>query len=631
MYLKKNINKNFFDVIVIGGGHSGVEASNASSKMGCKTLLITNNIDSIGQMSCNPSIGGIGKSHLVKEIDALGGIMSMAIDRSGIQFRKLNTSKGLAVQSTRAQADRYIYSREVKKILFSNKNLYVFQDKVIKLLINNNKINGISTVLGFNFFSKSVILCLGTFLNGFIYIGTKFKYKGGRSNDISSTYLSNQLKEIFPFSINKLKTGTPPRLDLKTINFNKLNFQKSDYPIPMFSFIKQNNNLKKIYCYITYTNENTHNIIYKNLHYSPMYTNKICSIGPRYCPSIEDKIIKFKDKKSHHIFLEPESLFSNEIYPNGISTSLPINIQFKIIKSIKGLEKCRITRPGYAVEYNFLDPKNLYYTLESKIISGLFISGQLNGTTGYEEAASQGIISGINAALFSKNMESWYPKKEYSYIGLMIKDLCDNGVIEPYRMFTSRSENRFFLREDNADMRLTKYGYNLGLINEFRWKIFVNKKNNILNEKNRLKNLNIDIKKINNKINKKINIEKKEINAFELLKLNEISYKDILNIIDYTYNKNKNYIEEIYKLIEIDIKYEYFILKQKKEVDIKNKFLKMLIPKDINYNNISGLSNESKYLLYKYRPNNIEDILKIPNITSSSIFILIIWIKNNRK
>lgn len=620
-----NFLKNKFDVIVIGGGHAGVEACMASSKMGKKTLLLTNKINTLGQMSCNPAIGGIGKGHLVKEIDALGGLMAQAIDNAGIQFRTLNSSKGPAVQATRAQADRILYRQSVRMFLEKQKNLTILQQMVEDVIIKNNIVTGVISDMGLKLFTKTIILTVGTFLNGKIHIGTN-QYSGGRAGDLPSIKLAQRLKEIHK-RVGRLKTGTPPRIDKKSINFDKLIAQYSDNPLPMFSFISNKyKHPKQVPCHIVHTNEKTHELILENINSSAMYNGTIKSIGPRYCPSIEDKVIKFSERKSHQIFLEPEGLTSNEIYPNGISTSLPLDIQIKIVNSIYGLEKSRIIRPGYAIEYDFFDPRDLKSTLESKYIQGLFFAGQINGTTGYEEAAAQGILAGINAALLIDKKNSWVPRRDQAYIGVLVDDLCTLGINEPYRMFTSRAEHRLILREDNADLRLTEIGYKLGLVDEHRWSIYNKKIESIEIQKQKLKNINIKPNMINNnKINKIFKFFlKKELNGEELLKIPQINLK---NMIEMEFLDESSIDINAMKQVEINIKYAGYILKQNKEIKKQIRNENTLLPSIFNYRNIHGLSNEVIHILNSYQPNSIGQASRISGITPAAISILLIFLK----
>ncbi|QCI18575.1 tRNA uridine-5-carboxymethylaminomethyl(34) synthesis enzyme MnmG [Buchnera aphidicola] len=614
-----------FDVIIIGGGHAGTEAASASSRMGCKTLLLTKNITDIGVLSCNPAIGGIGKSHLVKEIDALGGIMARAIDHSGIQFRILNSKKGPAVRSTRAQADRILYSKNVKKLLDKENNLSIIGEEIKDLIVKNYTVIGVLTQTEISFYAKSVVLCTGTFLGGKIHIGLD-SYTAGRRGEKASLDLAYRLREL-PLRVNRLKTGTPPRIDIHTINFKDLLIQNGDLPTPVFSFIgKSSDHPRQIPCYITHTNEKTHQIIRDNLNQSPIYQGIITGLGPRYCPSIEDKIMRFPNKTSHQIFLEPEGLSTFKVYPNGISTSLPIKIQEKIVKSIKGLENSKIVDPGYAIEYDFFDPKDLNLTLESKWIKGLFLAGQINGTTGYEEAASQGLLAGLNAALYALGRQQWFPRRDQAYLGVLIDDLTTQGTQEPYRMFTSRAEHRLILREDNADIRLTEIGYKFGLIDGFRWSFYNEKLLKINSEIKYLKKTKIYPTSFQSDLlNSFFNILlTKEINIFNLLKRPEITFKN-LSYLNIFHSQTSNL--EVINHIENEIKYEGYIKRQLEEISRHLKNENTFLSSKYDYTQVKGLSNEAISKLNDYKPVSVGQASRISGITPASISVLLIHLK----
>lgn len=618
-----------YDVIVIGGGHAGVEACLATARMGHQTLLLTHNLDTIGQLSCNPSIGGIGKSHLVKEIDALGGVMARATDLSGIQFRILNASKGPAVRATRVQIDRNLYKQAINKFLNDQQNLHVLQQAVDDLIIENHKIIGVKTNLNLSFYASTVILTVGTFLNGKIHTGMT-NYAGGRSGDPASITLANNLRNL-PFNIQRLKTGTPPRIASNSINYQILTEQQGDLPIPKFSVFTDKNMhpiAQQVSCYITHTNEITHEIIRNSLNESPLYTGIIEGTGPRYCPSIEDKISRFADKTSHQVFLEPEGLHSNEIYPNGISTSLPFTAQWELVRSMKGCEQAHLLRPGYAIEYDFCDPRDLKLSLESKHISGLFLAGQINGTTGYEEAGAQGLVAGINAGLYINNQESWLPKRNEAYIGVMLEDLVTKGTQEPYRMFTSRAEYRLLLREDNADLRLTEIGYKLGVVNAQQWSQCQNKIEAIEREKQRLNAIIIHPQQELGKItSQQLNIKlEHEYHALDLLRRHEINAVDLMQIQQIGPCSEDN---EVIEQIDIQMKYEGYIKRQLTEIERQKRNEETLIPEHIDYNKIIGLSTEVRQKLNAIKPKTIGMASRISGVTPASISILLIYVKKH--
>lgn len=614
-----------FDVIVVGGGHAGTEAAMAAARMGKQTLLLTHNIETLGQMSCNPAIGGIGKGHLVKEIDAMGGLMAHAIDQSGIQFRTLNASKGPAVRATRAQADRILYKQAVRTALENQPNLMLFQQPVNDLVIEQDRVTGVVTQMGLTFKAKAVVLTVGTFLDGKIHIGME-NYSGGRAGDPPSIPLSKRLREL-PLRVNRLKTGTPPRIDARTIDFSILQPQPGDSPTPVFSFMgDRREHPQQIPCYITYTNEKTHDVIRNNLDRSPMYAGVIEGIGPRYCPSIEDKVMRFADRNSHQIFLEPEGLATNEIYPNGISTSLPFDVQMAIVNSMKGMENAKIIRPGYAIEYDFFDPRDLKPTLESKIIEGLFFAGQINGTTGYEEAAAQGLLAGLNAGRHASELEGWSPRRDQAYLGVLVDDLCTLGTKEPYRMFTSRAEYRLMLREDNADARLTELGYQMGLVDEKRWQHFSHKMELIEKERQRLRNIWVhpNVEQVNN-INSFLKHPlSKEANGEELLRRPEITYQHLTELSLFSPCLTDPQAAE---QVEIQVKYEGYITRQQEEIERHLRNENTLLPINLDYRQITGLSNEVMAKLNEHKPTSIGQASRISGVTPAAVSILLVWLK----
>ncbi|AXF77782.1 tRNA uridine-5-carboxymethylaminomethyl(34) synthesis enzyme MnmG [Erwinia tracheiphila] len=614
-----------FDVIVIGGGHAGTEAAMAAARMGQQTLLLTHNVDTLGQMSCNPAIGGIGKGHLVKEVDALGGLMALATDQAGIQFRILNASKGHAVRATRAQADRQLYRQAVRTALENQANLMIFQQAVEDLIVENDRVVGAVTQMGLKFRAKSVVLTVGTFLDGKIHIGLD-NYSGGRAGDPPSIPLSRRLREL-PLRVSRLKTGTPPRIDARTIDFSVLAPQHGDVSLPVFSFMGNvAQHPKQVPCYITYTNEKTHQVIRDNLDRSPMYAGVIEGIGPRYCPSIEDKVMRFADRDAHQIFLEPEGLTSNEIYPNGISTSLPFDVQMQIVRSMQGMENARIIRPGYAIEYDFFDPRDLKPTLESKFIQGLFFAGQINGTTGYEEAASQGLLAGLNAGRFSAEKEGWAPRRDQAYLGVLVDDLCTLGTKEPYRMFTSRAEYRLVLREDNADLRLTEAGRELGLVDDARWARYNEKRESIEQERQRLRDIrahpkSTSIEEINSVLSTALT---KEANGEDLLRRPDMTYQQLMTLEVFAPALCD---AEAAEQVEIQVKYEGYIARQQEEIARHLRNENTLLSFDLDYRQVNGLSNEVIAKLNDHKPGSIGQASRISGITPAAISILLIWLK----
>lgn len=613
-----------FDVIVVGGGHAGTEAALAAARMGASTLLLTHNIETLGQMSCNPAIGGIGKGHLVKEIDALGGAMGHAADLSGIQFRILNGSKGPAVRATRAQADRVLYKQAVRRLLENQPNLRIFQQPVDDLILENHQIRGVVTQSGLNFYASTLILTAGTFLAGKIHIG-QTQYAGGRAGDPPALTLAQRLREL-NLRVGRLKTGTPPRIDGKTIDYSELQRQDSDNPLPIFSFLgKAREHPQQIPCYITHTNEYTHELIRQGLSRSPLYTGVIEGIGPRYCPSIEDKVVRFAEKTAHQIFLEPEGLSVTEIYPNGISTSLPFDVQVEFVRSMKGLANAHITRPGYAIEYDFFDPRDLKSSLETKAIEGLFFAGQINGTTGYEEAAAQGIIAGINAALKVQGKESWCPRRDEAYIGVLIDDLITRGTEEPYRMFTSRAEYRLLLREDNADLRLTEKGYQLGVVDEHRHRCWVNKMELLEKEQQRLRATVIQptsnaAKSFEAQFNQSI---ARPHHLDELLRRPEVKYAALMSLEGIGPGVED---EMVAMQIEVQLKYAGYIERQQAEIERQLKHENTKIPANMDYESIKSLSSEVKQKLTQIKPQTIGQASRIPGITPAAISILLVHI-----
>ncbi len=627
-----------FQVIVVGGGHAGTEAALAAARMGAKTLLLTQSIETLGQMSCNPAIGGIGKGHLVKEIDALGGAMAMATDHAGIQFRTLNGSKGAAVRATRAQADRQLYKQTIRKMLENQPNLTLFQQEVADLImgkgVEQDSVKGVITQVGLQFCAPTVVLTVGTFLAGKIHVGME-NYQGGRAGDPPSNRLAARLREL-PLRIGRLKTGTPPRIDGRSINYSELIVQPGDDPMPVFSYLgRRGDHPQQLPCHITHTNERTHEIIRSGTDRSPLYTGVIEGVGPRYCPSIEDKVVRFADKLSHQVFIEPEGLNTHEIYPNGISTSLPFDVQYQLVRSIKGFENAHITRPGYAIEYDYFDPRDLQYSLETKHIGGLFFAGQINGTTGYEEAAAQGLLAGINAARKAQERAAWWPQRGEAYLGVLIDDLITRGANEPYRMFTSRAEYRLLLREDNADTRLTPIGRELGLVNDQRWSFFDTKRNAVAREWQRLADAVVQPHHLSSEQQQSLlgTTLTREVHALSLLRRPEVEYTQLVSIESVGAGEaldDERLVEQVAVQLDVQAKYDGYITRQTTEIERQRRNEDTTLPADLDYCVIRGLSNEVRQRLSEARPGTLGQASRVPGVTPAAMSLLLVHLKRNR-